>query len=114
CSRMLQRTSWIPSVSRRLLANRADHLRRPSGLLDLIQRRLRKLVGLHRDLARQLAGAENLESFPQLLDDAQLHQAIGVEGIALEFFQTPQVDDSELLLEDVGESALGKPAVERH
>src|SRR5271157_2373045 len=104
----------VPFDSRRSLAGRADHLGRSAGLLDLLHRRLGKLVGLHRNLARQLPGAEDLETITQLLDDAQLEQAVGVERIAFQLLQLPEVDNGVMLLEDVRESALGQPAVQRH
>src|SRR4051794_28968202 len=91
----------VPSDSRRLLGGCADHLRRPSGLLYLIQCRLGKLVGLHRDFARQLAGPQDLESVAQLADDTQLDEPIDVEGIAFELLQASQVDDGEMLLENI-------------
>src|ERR1039457_5664406 len=100
----------VPFDSRRSLADRADHLCRSTGLLDLLQRRLRKVVSLYRNLARQLPGAEDLETFTQLLDDAQLHQAVGVERIAFQLLQPSEVDNGILLLEDVRESPLGQPA----
>ena len=49
-----------------LLAGSADHLRRAAGLLDLLQSRFRKLVGFHRNLARQLARAEDLQTIAEL------------------------------------------------
>src|ERR1019366_9213287 len=103
-----------PFDSRRSLADRADHLGRSAGLLDFFHRRLGKVVGLHRNFARQLPGAQDLETVTQLLDDAQLEQAVGVERIAFQLLQLPEVDNSVLLLEDVRESALGQPAVNRH
>ena len=71
------------------------------------------MVGFHRDLARQLARPENLETVAQLVDDTQFQEAVGGERVAFERFQLRQVDDSEVLLENVLESALGKPPVER-
>src|SRR5262249_18381206 len=97
-----------------LLSGSADHLRRASGLLDLLQGRLRKLVGFHRDLTGQLAGSEHLEAVARLANDAEFYQSVGCERIAFELLQPSQIDDCELLLENVGEPALGQAAMERH
>ena len=85
----------IPFDSRRYSACSADHLCRAAGLLNLLQGRLGKQVRLHRDLARQLARAENLEAVAEFLDHAQLHQAVEIEGIALELFQPSEIDDGD-------------------
>ncbi len=95
-------------------ASRADSLGRSAGFLDLIQCRLRKVMGLHRDLARQFAAAQNLEAIVQLFDHAELHQPGAVECVALEFFEAAQVHNSELLLKDIGKAALRKAAMQRH
>src|ERR1039457_6650501 len=97
-----------------LFAWSADHLRRASGLLDFLQCRLGKLVGFHRDSARQLTGTEDLQPFAQLLHYSELDEAVNREGIAFELLQAPQIDYGVLLLKDVRESALGQPAVQRH
>ena len=74
----------VPFDSRRLLAGRAPITsRRAAGLLDLFQSRFRKVVRLHRDLAGQLPGPEDLQTVADFLDHAQLDQAIGVETCRL-------------------------------
>src|SRR5579884_1858029 len=78
----------------------ADYLRGAPGLLNLFHRRLRKLVRLDRDLPRQLARAENLETIAELADDSQFHQPVGIEAVAIELLQPAEVDDRVLLLEN--------------
>src|ERR1035438_5601383 len=72
------------------------------------------MMGFHGDLARQFTRAQNLESVETLLDYAGRHQAIEREGIAFELFQVAHIDDGEMLLEDVGETALRQAAMQRH
>src|ERR1035437_902169 len=103
----------VPFDYRRSLAG-ADRLGRSAGFLDLLHRRLGKMVGLHRYFARQLPRAQDLQTVTQLLDDAQLEQAVGVERIAFQFLQLSEFDNGVMLFEDVRESALGQPAVNRH
>src|ERR1035441_4742159 len=54
----------------------AKHLRRSAGRLDLLQSRLGKVVGFHRDLARQYAGAEDLQAVADLVDHARPQQFV--------------------------------------
>src|SRR5947209_11422865 len=72
------------------------------------------MMGFDLNRAGQLPGSQDLQPVADLVHYAQLHQALHVEGIALEVIQASQVHDGELLLENVGESALGKTAVQRH
>src|SRR5215472_11371572 len=99
---------------RLLLRGRADGLRRAAGLLNLLNRRLRELVGLHRDLARQLARSQNLETVLEFVDDSQFDQTIGIERVAVKLFELIEVHNGEMLLENVLESALRQAAVKRH
>src|SRR5271165_1648644 len=66
------------------------------------------------DLAIQLAGAENLETGAEFLDDTEFEQAAGIEAVAFELFEPPDVDDGVLFAKDVVEAALGQTAVQRH
>ena len=50
--KLVHGTLRFPTLLARLSA---DHLRRAAGLLDLLQGRFGKMVGFHRDLARQAA-----------------------------------------------------------
>src|SRR5215831_16520924 len=99
---------------RELLRGGADYLRRPARFLDLLHGRFRKLVRFHRDLARQLARAQHLQAVMQFLDDAGCQERVHGKGLAFQFLQLVQVNDRILLLEDIGEAALGQAAVQRH
>src|ERR1035437_3080118 len=103
-----------PFDSRRLLRGRAHHLRGAPGLLDFLHGRFREQVSLHRDLARQLAGPEDLETLARLLNHAEFHQTIQIEHVPFQLLQPAQVDDGVMLLENVGETAFGEAAVQRH
>src|SRR5262249_24926255 len=85
-----------------------------AGLLDLLQRRLGKMMGFDRDLAGQYPRAQDLETVVQLVDHSRRQQAIGIKRVAFQLLEAPQIDDGELLLENVGKSALGKPAMQGH
>src|SRR5215469_16668760 len=63
----------VPSLRRGKLRSRrsADNLRAFARLLDLLHGRFRKLVRLHRDLARQLTRAQHLQAVMHLPDDAR-------------------------------------------
>src|ERR1017187_3652951 len=100
--------------SRRSSSRRADHLRFAAGLGDLVRSRFREVMRLDRDGPRQLARAQDFETGAELVDHAQLGQAVGSEHVAFQLIQPSQVDDGELLLEDVGEAALGQAAMQRH
>src|ERR1700674_1719576 len=63
----------------------ADHLRRPPGLLDLLQGRLRKMVALPRNLARPRAGAQDLEAVARLLDHSEFQQTVYAKAVAVQF-----------------------------
>src|SRR5262245_12552877 len=62
----------------------------------------------------QLTRAENLQAVSYFPNFAQLYQPVGTERIAVEDVQSSQVNDGILLLENVGEPALGEAAVQRH
>src|SRR5947208_2058548 len=68
----------------------------------------------HFDRTRNFARAKNLQPVAQLLDQAESGQPIHRERIPGQPFEVPQIHDREMLLENVGEAALGQPAVERH
>src|SRR5205085_4300160 len=65
-------------------------------------------------LAGQISRSEHFQSGPQLLDDTQLQQTAGVESIAFQSFQAPDIYDSVFLVEDIFESALGQTAMQWH
>src|SRR5438034_1164891 len=92
----------------------ADHFRRAAGRLNLLHRGLGEQMRRHVNRALQLARGEHLHAISQLPHSSQLHQSIGIERIALERVEPSQIDDGILLLENVGESALGQTAVQRH
>src|SRR5262252_4788671 len=71
-------------------------------------------MGFHRDLARELARAQNLEPVVYFVDDTRRHQRIGRERVSFELLQPAEVDDGVPLFENVGESALRQPAMQRH
>src|SRR5579862_4196692 len=91
-----------------------NHFRLAARRLNLFQGRLRKNVGLHVDLALELACPQNLQAMLDLTDDSQFQQLCGIEGIAFQALQSRHVDDGVFLAENVGESALGKTAMQRH
>src|SRR6185369_3989428 len=85
---------FIRSVSRRALLSGADHFGRSPRSLNLIQRGFREVVRRYLDLAGQLAGTENLQAVAHLLDYAQLDQTVGIEAVAFELLQPPQIHNS--------------------
>src|ERR1700733_3042770 len=56
-----------------------DHVATAAGLLNLVQRRLRKYMGLDVDLPRDVARPENLQPRAQLFDYAQFEQPARIE-----------------------------------
>src|SRR6266436_5480483 len=68
----------------------------------------------HVDGPFQLPRPEHFQAIAQFSHLAQLRQAVGIEGVAFQNVQPPQIDDGILFLENVGEAALGQPAVQRH
>src|ERR1017187_3097178 len=71
-------------------------------------------MGFHRNLACQYAGAEDLQAITDLVDYARRQQGVRAERVAFQLFQLAEVDNGELLLKDVGKSALGQAAMQRH
>src|SRR5579862_95609 len=96
------------------LFGRADHFGRSPGSLDFFQRRLRKDVRGDLNLTGQLPGAQDLDAVAQFLDHTQFDKAVGVEALAIQLLQPPQIHDSVLFLENVGEAALGQAPVYWH
>src|SRR6266446_6893717 len=68
----------------------------------------------HVDGPLQLTRTEHFQAIAQFSHLAQLRQTIGIERVAFQNVQAPQIDDGILFLENVGEAALGQPAVQRH
>src|SRR5262249_52027968 len=82
---------------------------------DLLARRGGELRRVHGQLPGELAVAEDLDAVVASLDQAGLAQRRLVDGGAV--FETLQIRDVHhgvLFLEDVGEAALRKAAVQRH
>ena len=70
---------------------------------------------LHRDLAFQLARAQNLEAVLQFVDDAQFEQLLPGSNVSpSSASRRPTFTIAYSLLENIGESALGQAAVQRH
>src|ERR1017187_5730006 len=81
---------------------------------DLLYRRLRELVGMNRLGRGQFARAENLDQC--LLARGQAQLLVVVQG-DLGYFKgldAVEIDDRVLGAEDVGETALGQTAMQRH
>ena len=76
---------------------------------------LENMVRFHRDLARQLARAQNLQPVAAafLTTPSSIRRST-LKVSPSSFSSRPQIDDGELLLEDVGEAALRQAAVQRH
>src|SRR4051794_29430480 len=104
----------VPSESPALLGFRAYHLRRSASLLDLLHRRLGKMVGFHRNLTRQHASAEHLHAIVHLVDQPRRKHTIDGKRVAVQLLQPAQIDDRKVLLENVLEPALRQAAVQRH
>src|SRR5712691_1590533 len=71
-------------------------------------------MGRHVDGPLQLAQAEHLQAIAQFSNFANLRQPVRTERIAFESVQPSQIDNGILLLENVGEPALGQPAMQGH
>src|SRR5262249_31108966 len=63
---------------------------------------------------RQLARAENFQTFVQLFDHSLRQQVVGSEGIAFQLLDPAQIEDGVLLLKDIRKTALGQAAMQRH
>src|SRR6266481_3912167 len=68
----------------------------------------------HVDGPFQLPRTEHFQAIAQFSHLAQLREAVGIEGVAFQNVQSPQIDDGILFLENVGEATLGQPAMQRH
>src|SRR5882724_7681727 len=93
---------------------RADHFGRSASRLYLLHGRLGKYMSRHVDGPLQLTRPEHFQAIAQFSHFAQLRQTIGIERVASQNVQPSQIDDGILFLENVGEAALGQPAVQRH
>src|SRR5436190_10738518 len=92
----------------------ADQYCLAAGGLDLLLGRPREAVRRDRHRARQLTGTQDFQTSLELLDHTELLQRVEVERIALELVQPVEINDYKLFPENVGESALRKPAMHRH
>jgi hypothetical protein len=106
----------VPFDSRRSYCRgRADHLRRAAGLLNLFQADFEKwcastvILRVNWPVPSIFSPAPSFFTTPSSAE-AGRHR----EHVAFQLFQLAQVDDGELLLEDVGETALGQAAMQRH
>src|ERR1700722_16964198 len=92
----------------------AQNDRLAAGLLDLLDSRLGELVRVNGDRRRQLAGAKNLDQ--RLLGRGQAKLLVVVESdlFHFEWRDAIEIDDRVFGAEDVGETALGQAAVQRH
>src|SRR5262249_23081819 len=68
----------------------------------------------HVDGPLELARGEHLHAVADTLDGAELDQPVRIKRVAFQAVQPPQIDDGILLLENVGEAALGQTPVQRH
>src|ERR1700730_8217905 len=69
---------------------------------------------LYCNFSGDLTRAEDLQPRAQLLDRTELQQTARIEGLPLELFQAPDVDNRVLFSKDVGEPSLRQAAVQRH
>src|SRR5689334_19640770 len=69
---------------------------------------------LNVDLSGQFAIAQNLEPGIQLLHDTACDERLGSKGITIEFLEQSYIDDRVFFAKNVGEPALGKPAMQGH
>src|SRR5262249_54569990 len=70
--------------------------------------------GFDRDLAAQLARAQDLEAVLQLVNHAQVKQSLRIKAGAFEFVERRHIHDRVFLAEDILESAFRQTAMERH
>src|SRR5439155_6348645 len=83
-------------------------------LRDLFGRRFGEDVRFHFNLTSNFAGAQNLQTIAQFLDDAELHEPVDIENIARQLLELLNVHDGEFLLENIGEAPLRETTMQRH
>src|SRR5712692_5500825 len=104
---LLRASSMLPGLRR-------NHFGLAACLSDLLQSRFRKQMRGNTEWRLQFAVSKNLQPIPKFTDQTALHEELGRDRF---FRREPreilQVDDRVALLEDVRETTLGKPAVQR-
>ena len=114
-----KKLAWIPFASRarltRWLSPPADHFAPFRRLLRIFSSgRLREQVRFDRNLRVNSPEPNTFKPSPSFLIMPSCDQAVGGERIAFHLFQSPQVHDGELLLENIGKPALRQAAMQRH
>src|SRR5258706_15601664 len=103
----------LRSVSRKF--NLLNLLAGTACRFDLFAGRFRELGGLHGQLLGELAVAEHLDAVVPTLDQTSLTKfGLINRGAVVEALEVGEVHDRVDLLEDVGKSALGQAAMQRH